>query len=189
MIRVLLSTLLTLISFTPLQSQDTQQGKASFYARKFFGRMTASGERLHKDSLTCAHRTYPFGTLLKVTNPANGRSVMVRVTDRGPYVRGRIIDLSWRAAKELDIISKGVAMVIVQKASNIIVPYKPTDEIDLPELELETNEGSMDMSPYWQDMKKDLQEKPQVPEKSKPASASKSAQSAQSGATASPSAP
>ena len=187
--RVVLITILLILCFTPLQSQDTQQGKASFYARKFFGRMTASGERLHKDSLTCAHRTYPFGTLLKVTNPANGRSVMVRVTDRGPYVRGRIIDLSWRAAKELDIISKGVAMVIVQKASNIIVPYKPTDEIDLPELELETNEGSIGTSPYWHDMKKDLQENPQVPEKSKPASASKSAQSAQSGATASPSAP
>lgn len=184
--RALLIAILLIICFTPLQSQDTQQGKASFYARKLFGRMTASGERLHKDSLTCAHRTYPFGTLLKVTNPANGRSVMVRVTDRGPYVRGRIIDLSWRAAKELDIISKGVAMVIVQKASNIIVPYKPTDEIDLPELELETNEGSIGTSPYWHDMKKDLQENPQVPEKSKPASAS---ESAKSGATASPSEP
>ena len=112
--------------------------------------MTASGERLHRDSMTCAHRYYPFGTLLKVYNPANGRSVLVRVTDRGPYVRGRIIDLSWRAAKELDIISKGVAMVVVQKASNIIVPFMPEDEIDLPELEMETNEGSTGMKPLWQ---------------------------------------
>ena len=133
-----------------LHAQDVQQGKASFYAQKFHGRMTASGERLHRDSMTCAHRYYPFGTLLKVYNPANGRSVLVRVTDRGPYVRGRIIDLSWRAAKELDIISKGVAVVVVQKASNIIVPFMPDDEIDLPELEMETNEGSTGMKPLWQ---------------------------------------
>ena len=131
-------------------TQDVQEGKASFYSMKFSGRKTASGERLHLDSLTCAHRTYPFGTKLKVYNPANGRSVLVRVTDRGPYVRGRIIDLSWRAAKELDIISKGVAMVVVQKASNIIVPFMPDDEIDLPELEMETNEGSTGMKPLWQ---------------------------------------
>ena len=133
-----------------LHAQDVQQGKASYYAQKFHGRMTASGERLHRDSLTCAHRYYPFGTLLKVYNPANGRSVLVRVTDRGPYVRGRIIDLSWRAANELDIISKGVAMVVVQKASNIIVPFLPDDEIELPELEMETNEGDTGMKPLWQ---------------------------------------
>ena len=162
----LVATLLTL-GFTPLQSQELEQGKASFYAKRLAGRKTASGERLHNDSLTCAHRSYPFGTLLKVMNPANGRSVIVRVTDRGPFVRGRIIDLSWRAAKELDIISKGVAMVIVQKASSIIVPYLPTDEIDLPELELETNDGSTEITPFWQDMKKDLQETRQVQNTSK----------------------
>ena len=117
--------------------------------------MTASGERLHADSLTCAHRSYPFGTRLKVYNPANGRSVIVRVTDRGPFVRGRIIDLSWRAAKELDIISQGVAMVTVQKATDIIVPFLPEDEIEIPELELETNEGSEGIVPFWQDMKHD----------------------------------
>ena len=142
--------LLITLGFTPLHAQDVQQGKASFYAQKFHGRLTASGERLHRDSLTCAHRSYPFGTLLRVYNPANGRSVLVRVTDRGPYVRGRIIDLSWRAAKELDIISKGVAMVVVQKASNIIVPFMPDDEIELPELEIETNEGDTGMKPLWQ---------------------------------------
>ena len=137
-----------------------QQGKASFYAQKFHGRKTASGERLHKDSLTCAHRSYPFGTLLRVYNPANGKSVLVRVTDRGPFVRGRIIDLSWRAAKELDIISKGVAVVTVQKASNIIVPFMPPDDdIDLPELEMETNEGSTEMKPLWQLMAEEAEAK------------------------------
>lgn len=119
--------------------------------------MTASGERLHRDSLTCAHRSYPFGTLLKVSNPANGKSVIVRVTDRGPFVRGRIIDLSWRAAKELDIIARGVATVVVHKVTNIVVPFQPAeDDIELPELELETNEGEMGVTPYWQDMKKDF---------------------------------
>ena len=145
-----------------LHAQNVQKGKASFYAKSFNGRKTASGERLHPDSLTCAHRTYPFGTKLKVYNPANGRSVIVRVTDRGPFVRGRVIDLSWRAAKELDIISKGVAMVTVQKYSTIIVPYLPEDGIEIPDLELETNEGAEGMVPFWQDMKKDLQESRQV---------------------------
>ena len=139
--------------FSPAEAQK-QQGKASYYARKFNGRMTASGERLHPDSLTCAHRTYPFGTHLKVTNPASDRSVIVRVTDRGPYVRGRIIDLSWRAAKELEIIGKGVAMVIVQKVNTINIPFLPDDEIEIPELELETNDGSPSIVPFWQELKK-----------------------------------
>ena len=135
---------------------QSQKGKASFYARKFHGRKTASGERLHMDSLTCAHRTYPFGTKLKVYNPANGRSVVVKVTDRGPFVRGRIIDLSWRAAKELGIVSQGVATVFVQKHYDIIVPFMAEEEIELPELDLETNEGSKGMTPFWQEMKKDM---------------------------------
>ena len=155
----LVATLMT-IGFTPLHAQDVQQGKASFYAQKFHGRRTASGERLHKDSLTCAHRYYPFGTLLRVYNPANGKSVLVRVIDRGPFVRGRIIDLSWRAAKELGIISQGVAMVTVQKATDIIVPFMPPDDdIDVPELEMETNEGSTEMKPLWQLMAEEAEAK------------------------------
>jgi rare lipoprotein A len=152
----LIATLLLIIGFTPLPAQVQQKGKASFYANKFHGRKTASGERLHQDSLTCAHRTYPFGTKLKVYNPANGRSVVVRVTDRGPFVRGRIIDLSWRAAKELGIIAQGVATVFVQKYNEIITPFLPDDDVDLPELDLETNEGSSGVTPFWQEMKKDL---------------------------------
>ena len=148
--------------FSLLNAQGVQHGKASYYAHSFNGRKTASGERLHPDSLTCAHRTFPFGTMLKVYNPANGRSVIVRVTDRGPFVRGRIIDLSWRAAKELDIVSKGVAVVTVQKYSTIIVPYLPKDEIEIPDLELETNDGAEGMVPFWHDMKKDLQESRQA---------------------------
>ena len=117
------------------------------------GSRTANGERLHHDSLTCAHRTYPFGTMLRVYNPVNGKSVIVRVTDRGPFIRGRIIDLSWRAAKELDIISAGVAMVIVHKLDAFIVPFQATDKIEMPELELETNEGAPALVPFWKEMK------------------------------------
>ena len=128
---------------------QVQSGKASYYAKKLSGRKTASGERLHHDSLTCAHRTYPFGTLLKVTNPANGKQVIVRVTDRGPYVKGRIIDLSVRAAQEIGIISQGIAPVIVERYYDTIIPFKPEDAIDdLPELEMGTNEGS-DTTPIW----------------------------------------
>ena len=142
-------TLLIAIVASLTALAQVQSGKASYYAKKLSGRMTASGERLHHDSLTCAHRTYPFGTLLKVTNPANGKQVIVRVTDRGPYVRGRIIDLSVRAAQEIGIIAQGIAPVIVERYYDTVVPFKPEDAIDdLPELEMGTNEGS-DTTPIW----------------------------------------
>jgi rare lipoprotein A len=79
----------------------------------------------------------------------------VRVTDRGPYVQDRIIDLSWRAAKELGIIGQGVATVFVSKADSFVVPFLPTDEIEIPDLELETNDGAPAMNPFWKDMKED----------------------------------
>ena len=132
--------------------QGVQSGKASFYSKRATGSRTANGERLHHDSLTCAHRTYPFGTQLKVTNPANGKTVIVRVTDRGPYVRGRIIDLSVRAAKELGIISQGIAPVIVERHNPSIIPFKPEDIIELPDLELSTNEGPT-TKPIWVELK------------------------------------
>ena len=115
-----------------------QKGKATFYSKRATGARTANGERLHHDSLTCAHRTYPFGTLLRVKNPANGKEVVVRVTDRGPFIRGRIIDLSWRAAKELGIIAQGVAMVEIEKVTTQNgVPFRQTDEdTQLPDFEI-----------------------------------------------------
>jgi rare lipoprotein A len=95
-------------------------GLASYYARKFHGRRTASGARFDQGALTVAHKTLPFGTLLKVTNPSNGRSVLVRVNDRGPYVRGRVLDLSREAARLLGIVRQGVARVAYE-----IVPHTP----------------------------------------------------------------
>jgi len=89
----------------------SETGMASYYAREFHGRETASGETYRSDGMTAAHRTLPFGTKVRVTNLKNGRSVEVTVTDRGPYRRERIIDLSKLAAQRLDIVREGVARV------------------------------------------------------------------------------
>ena len=109
-----------------------QVGKASYYSKRATGRMTASGDRLHHDSLTCAHRSYPFGTLLQVTNPSNGRMIVVRVNDRGPFVRGRIVDLSWAAAKVMGILSTGVANVIIEPLEHFHIPMKRDRDNILP---------------------------------------------------------
>ncbi|WP_256009060.1 septal ring lytic transglycosylase RlpA family protein [Desertivirga xinjiangensis] len=92
----------------------TQTGKASFYAKKFNGRRTASGEKFRSSKRTAAHRTLPFGTKVKVTNMKNGKSVKVRINDRGPFVAGRIIDLSRKAARKIDMINQGVGTVKIQ---------------------------------------------------------------------------
>lgn len=97
----------------PSAPQETVlgRGSASYYAARFEGRRTASGERFDNDDLTAAHRTLPFGTLVRVTNPANGRSVVVRINDRGPFTRGRLIDVSRAAAEELGMVARGHADV------------------------------------------------------------------------------
>jgi rare lipoprotein A len=87
------------------------EGVASHYADKFVGRRTASGEVYSHRLLTAAHRSLPFGTLVLVTNLDNSRSVVVRINDRGPFARGRLIDLSRRAAEELAMIRRGTARV------------------------------------------------------------------------------
>lgn len=89
----------------------TFRGTASFYARSLEGRPTSSGEPLDGSDLTAAHRTLPFGTRLRVTNTANGKSVVVTVNDRGPFVAGRVLDLSRRAAERLDFVADGTATV------------------------------------------------------------------------------
>lgn len=82
-------------------------GTASYYGRRFHGRRTANGERFDMNALTAAHRTLPFGSMVRVTNPANGKSVTVRINDRGPFSRGRVIDVSRAAAEELGLIRRG----------------------------------------------------------------------------------
>ena len=88
-------------------------GFASYYADSLHGNKTASGERYDKDKLTAAHPWLPFGTRLLVTNLKNGRTVEVRVNDRGPFIKGRIIDLSRAAAKKLKMIRSGIAKVTI----------------------------------------------------------------------------
>lgn len=91
-----------------------QVGSASFYGSKHQGRRTASGERFDQNSLTAAHRNLPFGTRLLVTNLDNEKTVVVRVNDRGPHTRGRLIDLSRKAAEQIGMLGSGVAQVRVQ---------------------------------------------------------------------------
>ena len=94
---------------------SAQQGKASYYGARHHGRKTASGERFNKNALTAAHRTLPFGTLVRVTNLNNQQSIIVRINDRGPFTKGRIIDLSEQAAREINMIRAGVAQVKVEQ--------------------------------------------------------------------------
>lgn len=86
-------------------------GVASYYADKFNGRRTASGEAFSNGAMTAAHRSLPFGTMLRVTNPANGKSVVVRVNDRGPFHAGRVVDLSKNAASQLGLVQRGSGRV------------------------------------------------------------------------------
>lgn len=124
-----------------------EHGKASYYSKKATGARTASGERIHHDSLTCAHKFYPFGTNLKVTNLSNGQSVIVKVTDRGPFGRGRIIDLSWGAAKAIGMLSQGVAPVKVELLENP-VPFRP-EEAKLPNIDFEVLETDFALPNSW----------------------------------------
>lgn len=95
----------------PSKKQYFQTGMASWYGREFHGKMTASGERFNMNELTAAHRTLPFGTVVEIKNLDNGKTVRVKVNDRGPYKKNRIIDLSYAAARHLDILADGEAMV------------------------------------------------------------------------------
>ncbi|ACU58234.1 septal ring lytic transglycosylase RlpA family protein [Chitinophaga pinensis] len=108
---LLLSALFFLASCS---KKITETGKASYYADKFEGRKTASGEVFRQGGLTAAHRTLPFGTKVTVINVSNGRSVKVRINDRGPFAEGRVIDLSKKAAKRIGMLTTGVAPVEVK---------------------------------------------------------------------------
>lgn len=137
-------------------AQHKQTGKATYYANSLHGRKTSSGEIYNKDSLTCAHRTLPFGTLLRVRDKATGKEVIVEVTDRGPF-SGAIIDLSWAAAKELDMCYRGTAMVEIsevtaEELSSATTPTYPVvdcDEPSYPQL-MVLDETTGNYIPMWQ---------------------------------------
>ena len=94
----------------------SESGVASYYAHKYHGRPTASGERFNMNDMTAAHKTLAFGTRVRVTNVENGKTVTVRINDRGPFVKGRVIDLSLAAAKKLDMVNAGLAKVQLRHA-------------------------------------------------------------------------
>ncbi len=121
--RLILGSLLAILfascAIAPIKAKDYgigyhQVGMASWYGPGFHGRKTSSGEVFDMHGFTAAHRTMPFGTTLKVKNRENGRWVQVKVNDRGPFVRGRILDLSYGAARALEMIGTGTAMVEIQ---------------------------------------------------------------------------
>lgn len=139
--------------------QKKQRGKATYYSKRATGARTSSGRKLHHDSLTCAHRTYPFGTKLKVTNVSNKKFTIVTVTDRGPYSKGKIIDLTYRAAQELGMISQGVAVVEVEVYDENITPMRPKQEryqpLEFDYVEIKSDSAKGDLThPVWQATKR-----------------------------------
>lgn len=144
----LLLLLLTTILYPSLSIEAQQKGKASYYSNRLHGARMSNGSKYHRDSLTCANMRYPLGTLLKVTNLNNNQSVVVKVTDRGPHGRGRIIDLSYAAAKKIGMIAAGVAMVKVEPYKRGQgVPFKADND---PMFEFEFAEKSTLPIPEWQ---------------------------------------
>ena len=118
----------------------------------------SNGERYDRNAFTCAHRTLPFGTRLKITNPRNGKSVIVRVTDRGPFVRGRVVDLSYAAARELGTLASGVAYVKVEpvrKETEIPFPSESNGTLEMPEIEYGTAGVCYEFIPEWEKVEED----------------------------------
>lgn len=97
-------------AIAPVQGWS-EEGVASWYGEPYHGRTTSSGEVYDMEAMTAAHRTLPFGTVVEVRNLGNGRSTVLRINDRGPFARGRILDVSRRAARELDMIGPGTARI------------------------------------------------------------------------------
>lgn len=108
--------------------QKTFKGNASYYSDKLQGRRMSNGKPYHRDSMTCAHRKLPFGTKLKVKNPKNGKEVVVEVSDRGPFSKKFIIDLSRAAARQLDILAAGYAMMEITVLPMVGIPYRDLGE-------------------------------------------------------------
>jgi peptidoglycan lytic transglycosylase len=129
------------------------QGIASYYAEPYHGRKTASGEVFDTyQGLTAAHRTLPFNTLVRVKNESNGREVDVRINDRGPFVDGRVIDLSLRAAREIDMVRTGTARVklTILKAEQTNLPAGPQYAVQV---------GAFENPKAAEDLKKQLEKK------------------------------
>jgi rare lipoprotein A (peptidoglycan hydrolase) len=140
---------LALVNFFNHPTDDKViSGKASFYAHKFEGKRTSSGQRYRANERTAAHRTYPFGTLLEVTNQTNGSKTIVRVNDRGPHSKSRLLDVSYAAAKDLGLIGSGTAPVSI-KVIAMGDGYLPEDESMDKEVILENLENKTPVLPTF----------------------------------------
>ncbi len=114
--------LLLLFTGTSFAQQTVQKGGASYYGPGFHGKRSSNGEVFNMHAMTCAHRTLPFGTNLLVRDVKTNKEVIVRVTDRGPFCRGRIIDLSYGAAKKLGMVARGTAQVEIKVLPKGVLP-------------------------------------------------------------------
>ncbi len=145
-----------------MYGQAVQKGHASYYSNRLHGRRMSNGDRYHRDSMTCAHLKYPLGTLLKVKNPKNGKEVVVEVTDRGPHTRRFVIDLSYAAARELDIIRSGFSIVEITPWHEDEVPYRSEKtEYDLSQPEFSAQRPLRTWNhPEWEKRKETGEETP-----------------------------
>lgn len=148
---ITISLLLAGISVCVAQALPKQKGNASYYHDRFHGRLMANGKPYHRDSMTCAHLRYPLGTWLHVRNLSNGKEVNVQVTDRGPYSRKFVIDLSRAAARELGIIQFGFRPVEITPFNPVRVPYLIEPSPERPEWDLGFSDDEDALKPYWLD--------------------------------------
>lgn len=109
---------------------SVEYGKASFYGGRWIGRLTANGEHYRREDCTAAHKKLPFNTMVRVTNLRNGKSVIVRINNRGPYVKGRILDLSVVAARKIDMVDDGIVKVKAEILKPIAVITKPNRTLE-----------------------------------------------------------
>lgn len=140
---------LTFCTYT--NAQFLLKGKASYYHDALHGNQMSNGDYYHRDSMTCAHLKLPFGTMLKVRNLRNDKEVIVEVTDRGPYAKKYILDLSRAAAKKLGIIGIGFAPVEITIHTPPKVPFRlKEEEMEIPELDLQHRILAVYPEPLWQ---------------------------------------
>lgn len=152
--KVILLIITTVLVLNGFASSNSFQGIASYYGSYFHGRKTASGELYNQYKLTAAHKTLPLGTIVKVTNVANDKSVIVKINDRGPYVKGRVIDVSTKAADLLGFKQKGTAQVLVEVINPDEVPdvLEQKENLDSLKEVKDTNEVSNPEFVSWKDI-------------------------------------
>ncbi|MFT4973697.1 MAG: rare lipoprotein A, partial [Saprospiraceae bacterium] len=124
--------MLNLFFSVSLIAQQEEVGIASYYSDKFHGKPTASGELYNKNDMTGAHKTLPFGTIVKVTRMENGKSVRVKITDRGPFISGRIVEISRAAAKKIGLVKAGIAEVRLDVVKELAEPAVATAPAIVP---------------------------------------------------------